>query len=1107
MTDLREWLESRGLGRYAAALLAQDIEYDILPQLTDVDLAAAGLPVGARKRLLKALGEFSNDDGAETLPVSRPVAPEVEPAERRQLTVLFCDVVGSSRLAETLDPEDLRDLLLSFQKVCADVVQRNEGQIGLFIGDGVTAYFGYPKAQEDSAQRAVLAGMDILAALAELRSDGLEARCGIHTGQVVVGEMGAGEKRLRDGIVGEAPNIAARLQGLAPSGSLVMSEATLRLVEGLFEVEPLGPRLLKGVSAPTLIYRVLRSSSAPNRFEARTGRFLTSLIGREAELNFLTNRWQHAMEGEGAAVLLQGEAGIGKSRLLQTLRAQLCETPHSEIVFYCSRQHRSSALWPVIQQFDRALALTSKQGTRGPRERLRQFLADLDLDVAEVVEPLAKLLGPPFEPGTHTTPSDAEQVRRAVFLALSRIIFAMQRRSGVLLIIEDSHWIDPSTAELTGQLLSGMARQRLLVLISARPEFRAPWSNSSHMATLPLARLSHRETEAMIRGVASRALPEAMLARLVAKTDGVPLFIEEVTKSIDENTDQMDVGTIFQIPATLQAALLTRLDRLAPIRQIIQAAALLGRLFDADLLTKVSQRDADAVQRALRDLIEAGLIYPQRDSHGESYEFKHALIQDAAISTLLRNRRTELHRRIAAALAELRAEAVERNPELLAHHLQEAEDFRGALDHWQKAGDAALARAATQEAVSHFAAAIGCSRRLGGVSDGAERVTQLHLSMANALMQAEGYRSERLGKTLEDARLAAANTPLVELQCDVALSFAPYLFATGRNNDYLALAEEQLANCAEFLPTAYLGGLWATKGVAHSNRGELRQASEALRTALDFIDRVEPDHRISIAGADQRVSAQEYFTESLILLGFFDAAVGAKKQVIRTFDQFEKPFELAWHLLAQCELCALLGQYEELLEHAMKIVTICERHGYMARRSSGIRWRGHARAHLGELDDGIDDVRDSMLLWRGQGVVFHTPEKACALCDLLLRAGRIEEASQILDDVDTLVLGTDEASHQAECIRLRGQIAAGRNDLTGAVHLFETAIATSKRQQARLFELRATTQLMSALTRQGRAHEAETRLQSVIDTFETKLPIVDLVTARKALEHCSTSNA
>ncbi|TIM19004.1 MAG: hypothetical protein E5Y74_24195 [Mesorhizobium sp.] len=397
--------------------------------------------------------------------------------------------------------------------------------------------------------------------------------------------------------------------------------------------------------------------------------------------------------------------------------------------------------------------------------------------------------------------------------------------------------------------------------------------------------------------------------------------------------------------------------------------------------------------------------------------------------------------------------------------------------------------------MSHFASAIDCSSRLGEVSGGAERMTRLHLAMANALMQTEGYRPERLGKTLEDARLAAANTESAELQCDVALSFAPFFYATGRNHDYLTLAEEQLANCA------HLSGLWATKGKAHYNRGEQPQAAEALRNALDLIDRIDPSRGILLGGADQRVSTQNYLSESLIILGFFDAAVEEKERLIRNFDQGDKPFELAWRRLVHCELCALLGQYEELLENATKIVEICELHGYTKRRSSGIRWRGHARSHLGELDAGIDDVRESLVLWRGHGVVFHTPEKACELCDFLLRAGRIEDASQMLDDVGTLIFDTDEASYLAECIRLRGQIAADRGDLTGAAHLFETAIATARRQQARLFELRAATQLAPVLARQGRVHEAATSLQAVVHTFNT--PIVDLVAAQSTLDALS----
>ena len=697
-------------------------------------------------------------------------------------------------------------------------------------------------------------------------------------------------------------------------------------------------------------------------------------------------------------------------------------------------------------------------------------------------------------------PAQAEQVRRALFAALSRLTSAMQRQSPVLVVVEDAHWIDPSTTELVGQMLSDMASQRLFVLLTARPEFRAPWSHSSPMVTLPLARLSRRETEAMIRGVAPDDLPAAMVAQLVAKTDGVPLFIEELTKSVAESRSNIGFGAAIEIPATLQAALHTRLDRLAPIRQIIQVAALLGRVFDADLLIAVSQRNAAAVKRALHDLIEAELIHPRRDPHCESYQFKHALIQDAAISTLLRNQRVQLHRQIAVALVELRATAIERNPELLAHHLQEAADWAGALDHWQRAGVAAMARAAAREAVSHFANAIDCSKRLGDVSGDAERMTRLHLAMANALMQAEGFRSERLGQALDEARRAAADTSLIELQCEVALSSAGFFYAKGRNRDYLTLADEQLESHADLLAPAYLSGLWSTKGTAHYNRGESRFAIEAMRRARNLIDRTDAGRHILLGGADQRIPTQAFFFRSLVAMGFIDEAVETTERFCQTIDRLEKPYDIVWALLVRCSLCALLGQNDVLLQSAAKIVEISERHGYTARLSNGLSSRGFARSQLGELDAGIDDAREGMVLWRGQGVVLTTPELTCRLCDLLVQAGRLDEASHQLDEADALVIDTDEACFLAECIRIRGQIAACGNDLTSAVRLFEKAIGISQRQEARLFELRATTQLASVLARQGRAQEGEARLRAIIDAFDTKHEIVDLAAARKVLD-------
>lgn len=676
----------------------------------------------------------------------------------------------------------------------------------------------------------------------------------------------------------------------------------------------------------------------------------------------------------------------------------------------------------------------------------------------------------------------------------------MQRQGPVLVVVEDAHWIDPSTTEHVGQMLTEMASQRLFILLTARPEFRAPWSSSSQMVTLPLARLSRRETEAMIRGVAPDDLPAATVAQLVGKTDGVPLFIEELTKSVAESRSDVGFGAAIEIPATLQAALYTRLDRLAPIRPIIQVAALLGRVFDADLLIGVSQRDAATVKRALHDLIEAELIYPRRNPHCETYQFKHALIQDAAIGTLLRIQRAQLHSQIAVALVELRAAAVERNPELLAHHLQEAGDWGGALDHWQRAGVAAMARAAAREAGSNFANAIDCSKKLGDVPGGAERMTRLQLSMANALMQAEGYRSERLGQAFDEASRSAAKTALVELQCEVALSSAVFFYATGRNRDYLKLADEQLENYAGLLPPAYVSGLWANKGAAHFNRGECRLALDALRKARDLIDRTDASRRILLGGADQLLPTQDILQRSLVAIGFIDEAIETTERFVQTIDRIEKPYEVAWALSVKCHSCALLGQNDVLLQDAAKVIKISERHGYPSRRANGLSWRGIARSRLGELDAGIDDVREGMVIWQGQGATIHTQELICQLCDLLTQAGRLDEASHLLDEADALAIGTDGARALAECIRIRGQIAAHGDDLTSAVRLFESAIAISQQQEARLFELRATIQLASVLARQGRAQEGEARLRTIINAFDTRYEIVEFADARKVLD-------
>ncbi|MBB5667888.1 class 3 adenylate cyclase/tetratricopeptide (TPR) repeat protein [Rhizobium leguminosarum] len=1096
--DIASWLRGLGLEQYEQAFHENAIDADVLSDLTDADLCQLGILLGHRKRLLGAIAELGRTANRFNSSAAEPVA------ERRQLTVMFVDLVGSTALSSRLDVEDLREIIGAFHRCVADTIARFSGFLAKYMGDGVLIYFGYPQARENDAEQAVRASLALVDTIARLQqSEPLRVRVGIATGQVVVGDLITSDEGQERGVIGETPNLAARLQALAEPDAVLIAPQTRQLLGELFRYRDLGAIAVKGFPEPIRPYQVEGESAVASRFEALHGTTPPSLIGRDEELEVLLRQWHCAKSGEGRVVLLSGEAGIGKSRLTVALQERIQNEPHTRLRYFCSPHRQDSALHPTIAQLERAAGF-EREDT--PDRKLDKLVALLAPGSPEDGTLLAELLSLPTDsrfPPLQLTP---QRKKEKTFEALIGQLETLSRQGPVLMLFEDVHWLDPSSRELLDLVIERVPRLRVLLLVTFRPEFEPTWTDRDHVTILLLNRLGSREGAALVEQVVgSRELLSEMAAEIVERTDGVPLFIEELTKAVLESGDAHTVlshaaTTALNVPATLQASLMARLDRLGSVaKEVAQVGAVLGREFSYELLAAVARRNAVELDGALDQLVAAGLAFCRGTRPLATYLFKHALVQDVAYGTLLRGKRQELHRRVAIALEERWTEITDAQPELLAHHLQEAGDWAAALERWQQAGEAAAARAATREAVSHFASAIECSKKLGDVSGGAERMTRLYLAMANALMQAEGYRSERLGKTLEDAHLAAANTGLVKLQCDVVLSLAPFYYASGRNYDYLILVEEQLASSSNLLPKTYLSGLLAAKGMAHFNRGEQSMAADALRNALGLIDSVDEDGRILFAGVDQRLAALGYLSESLLILGFFDGAVETKERIFQNFGQLEKPFDLAWYLLERCELEALLGQYEQLLENADKIVEISELHGYTARRGSGLRWRGYARAHLGELDAGIDDVGESIGLWRGQGVVFHTPEKICALCDLLLRAGRIEDASRILDDVDTLVFDTDEASYLAECIRLRGQIAAEGGDLTGAAQLFETAIATARRQQAKLFELRTITHLAPVLARQGRVDDAAARLRAVVHMFDAKHQIVDLTAAQSVL--------
>ena len=717
MQQVADWLQKLGLGQYAQPFAENDISFSILPDLTDQDLKELGVgSLGHRRQLLRAITELK---GGETVAsksaheITSPVAP-AETAERRQVTVMFSDLVGSTALSARMDPEDLREVISAYQKCVADTVQRFGGFVAKYMGDGVLIYFGYPQAHEDDAERAVRAGLGLVNAVNGLKTYApLQTRVGIATGLVVVGDLIGSGASQEQAIVGETPNLAARLQGVAEPNSVVIAESTRKLVGNLFDLEDLGAQDLKGITGPVRASAVLRASSAEGRFEAMHSTGLTDLVGREEELDLLLRRWSKAKTAEGQVVLLSGEAGIGKSRLTAALLERLAKEPHTRLRYFCSPQHTDSALYPIISQMERAAGFTHEETDLTKLDKLDALLA---LTTARQDAALfAEMLSLPSDGRYPRLDLTAQQRRQKTLEALTRQLEALSRSNPVLMIFEDVHWLDPTSLEVLGRTVDRLKTLGVLLTITYRPEFEPPWVGRPYVTALNLNRLGEREIAAMIDLVTgNKALPESTRQDIIERTDGIPLFVEEMTKAVleaeAEGAAESAVATIpspsIGVPASLHASLTARLDRLGPAKEIAQIGAAVGREFSHALLQAVVRKPEAEIQSALDRLVTTGLLFRQGMPPHASYLFKHALVQDAAYGTLLRNRRQQLHARIAATLEEQFPEIVETQPELMARHCAEAGLVGKAVGYWTLAGEWAVKRDANAEATRHFRRAL-----------------------------------------------------------------------------------------------------------------------------------------------------------------------------------------------------------------------------------------------------------------------------------------------------------------------------------------------------------------------------------------------------------------
>jgi class 3 adenylate cyclase len=843
--DIAVWLRSLGLERYEAVFRENDVDETVLPNLTAEDLKELGVAsLGHRRKLLNAIAALRDHASGKATPAdgatasSTPSAPPEDRAERRQVTVMFSDLVGSTALSARMDPEDLREVISAYQKCVAETVQRFGGFIAKYMGDGVLVYFGYPQAHEDDAERTVRAGLELVAAVGQLKTHSpLQTRVGIATGLVVVGELIGSGASQEQAIVGETPNLAARLQALAEPNSVIIAESTRKLVGNLFEFEDLGAKDLKGIGGPAQAWAALRPSSVESRFEAMHASGLTELIGREEELELLLRRWSKAKTGDGQVVLLSGEAGIGKSRLTAALLEHFANEPHTRLRSFCSPQHTDSAFYPIIGQMERAAALSRNDTLQAKLDKLDAMLAQSSTSAQDAAL-LAEMLSLPDDgryPALELTP---QQRRQRTLEALVSQIEALSRQNPLLMIFEDAHWTDPTTLELFGRVVDGIPSLRALLIVTFRPEFEPPWIGRPHVTPLTINRLGKREIGAMIdRVIGNKMLPANIRQDIIERTDGVPLFVEEITKAVleakDDEAAERTVAAVpspsIAVPPSLHASLMARLDRLGAAKEVAQIGAAIGREFTHALLAAVARKREQELTAALERITRAGLLFRQGVPPHASYLFKHALIQDASYGTLLREPRRALHARIAETLESGFADIADNQPELLARHYTEAGLTAKAASFWGKAGQRSLERSALVEAAEQFARALQQMEALPATSSLRREQIKPQVALVTTLFHVKGHpapetkaaaekarllieQAERLGEPLED--------PLMLFSVLFGFWAASYLAFNGQvarelAAQFISLAEQQGAVVPLMVGHRNMGVTLASTGTPH----------------------------------------------------------------------------------------------------------------------------------------------------------------------------------------------------------------------------------------------------------------------------------------------------
>jgi class 3 adenylate cyclase/predicted ATPase len=1028
--DIAAWLRGLGLERYEAAFRDHEIDWEALPKLTAEDLKDLGVVLGGhRRKLLEAIATLRRE------PV--PAAPA---AQRRQLTVMFCDLVGSTELAARLDPEDLREVIAAYHRAVAETVAGLEGFVAKYMGDGVLVYFGYPRAHENDVEHAVRAGLGVIAAVGRLdvKSLRLQARVGIATGLVVVGDLIGEGSAQEQSVVGETPNLAARLQAFAEPGAVVIGASTRRLVGDLFEYRDLGAIEVKGIAAPVPAWQVLRPSVVASRFEALRGLALSRLIGRDEEIDLLFRRWTRARTGEGQVVLVCGEPGLGKSRIAAALEERLQLEPHLRLRYFCSPYRQDSALFPFISQIGRVAGLEPGDPPAVKLEKLKALLARRSLPQEDVAF-LADLLSVPGSEHVPLTNLSPQRKKERSFAALLRGLESLARQPA-LMIVEDAHWIDPTSRELLELAIERVRTLPVLLIITFRPEFHPPWTGQPHVTMLVLNRLDRRDRTALVTQITGGVLlPDDILAQIVERTDGVPLFVEELTKSVLESgLLREEAGRYLldsplpplAIPTSLQASLMARLDRLGSVRHVAQIGAAFGRWFRYALVRAVSGLPEDELQAALDRLVASELVFQSGTPPDAVYTFKHVLVQEAAYGSLLRDTRQQLHGRIAEALETHFPELVDGQPELFARHYTEGGLVEKSVLYWSKAARKSAAHSALAEAAAQFQKALDQLMLLPDSLERQRQELEFCSSLGIALRFVKGLAAAETGQAF-----ARARELWEQLGSSSEFLQVPYWQSLHHQNrgefDLARRLDEDLLHLSRQRSDSaglVLGHLCSGRTLMLA--GEFPPSRSHLEAGLALYD---PKFHRSLAvqtGTHFQVVSQGWLGLVLLCLGFPEQALARCNAAVEEARRLADPPALAQSLNIGARVLSLVGDDAALDQWAGRLVAVATEQGFPHWRGEGTALRGWVEVKRGDVAQGISLLRDGVAAYRATGAELYIPHYMALLARAYQIAAQFDDALHLMNDV-LGIIATTGALVRSRALSAEGRTAAAAGPRRG----------------------------------------------------------------------------